>query len=94
VKAGAVGRIREAVRGAEALRARIGCLELTKARARRPRERKGNERHFSFPALTGRANLCRASGAGFGSAGRNCGAVKIEERSLVAAGRAAAALSG
>ena len=40
-------------------------MDVTKARARRPRERKGDEGHFSFfPALTDRANLCRPYGAG------------------------------
>jgi hypothetical protein len=40
------------------------CLKWTKAPAKKPRERKFDERRFSFPALTDRANLCRASGAG------------------------------
>jgi hypothetical protein len=39
------------------------CLEVTEARARRPRERKLDERRFCFPGLTARANLCRPSGA-------------------------------
>ena len=34
-----------------------GCSDVTKARAKRPRERKWDEVHLFFPALTDRANL-------------------------------------
>jgi hypothetical protein len=59
------GCLAEVVVNEKQMDGRALCMDVTKARAKKPREGKGDEGHFSFSlALTDRANFWCPYGAG------------------------------